>query len=72
MRGMLFSLFNAQKGKDYAEDTSAVLSRIGRNRIGRSRMGWKQKDEKGSGYAFDPEDKAPILTASHVKLPVYK
>ncbi len=27
---------------------------------------------KISGHAFDPETKAPILTVSHMKLPVYK
>ena len=29
---------------------------MGRKRIGRSRIDEKQKDEKGSGHAFDPEN----------------
>ena len=49
-----------------------MLSRMGRNRIGKSRMLYKQKDGKGSGHAFDPENKAPILTVSHMKLPRYE
>ena len=32
----------------------------------------KQKDGKISGYVFDPEKKAPVLTVSHMKLPIYK
>ena len=47
-----------------------MLSRMGRRRIGRSRMGQKQKDGRGSGRPFDSESKAPILTLSQVKLPL--
>jgi len=27
--------------------------------------------KKRSGHAFDPEKKAPVLTVSHMKLPIY-
>ena len=32
-------------------------------------MVYNQNNGKGTGYAFDPENKAPILTVSHMKLP---
>lgn len=45
-----------------------MLSKMSRSRIDRSRMGQKQKDGKESGHAFDPENKASVLTVS-ISLP---